>query len=82
MGTRPHMHEVGRPARAIRPEVPGPLLPNRDLLRCLVNSMESTTRSPGPAGPADARGGDVASSCPSSSGSSCCGPAGPWDPGP
>uniref|UniRef100_A0A8C2RNM6 Zinc finger protein 541 n=1 Tax=Capra hircus TaxID=9925 RepID=A0A8C2RNM6_CAPHI len=77
-GDSPHMHEVaGQPAPSgLRS--PGPLLPNRDLLRCLVNSIvHHKIPSPGPAGPADnGEGRNVACSCPSSSGSSCCGPAG------
>ncbi|XP_025125189.2 zinc finger protein 541 isoform X3 [Bubalus bubalis] len=77
-GDSPHMHEVaGQPAPSgLRS--PGPLLPNRDLLRCLVNSIvHHKIPSPGPAGPADSgEGRNVACSCPSSSGSSCCGPAG------
>uniref|UniRef100_A0A8C6CJ88 Zinc finger protein 541 n=1 Tax=Moschus moschiferus TaxID=68415 RepID=A0A8C6CJ88_MOSMO len=76
-GDSPHMHEVaGQPAPSgLRS--PGPLLPNRDLLRCLVNSIiHHKIPSPGPTGPADSgEGRNVACSCPSSSGSSCCSPA-------
>ena len=76
-GDSPHTHEgAGQPAPS-NLRSPGPLLPNRDLLRCLVNSIvHHKIPSPGPAGPADGgEGRSVACSCPSSSGSSCCGPA-------
>ncbi|XP_060995693.1 zinc finger protein 541 [Dama dama] len=76
-GDSPHTHEAaGQPAPSgLRS--PGPLLPNRDLLRCLVNSIvHHKIPSPGPAGPADgSEGRSMACPCPSSSGSSCCGPA-------
>nr|XP_020753687.1 zinc finger protein 541 [Odocoileus virginianus texanus]XP_020753688.1 zinc finger protein 541 [Odocoileus virginianus texanus]XP_020753689.1 zinc finger protein 541 [Odocoileus virginianus texanus]XP_020753690.1 zinc finger protein 541 [Odocoileus virginianus texanus] len=77
-GDFPHTHEgAGQPTPSDL-RSPGPLLPNRDLLRCLVNSIvHHKIPSPGPAGPADGgEGRSMACSCPSPSGSSCCGPAG------
>ncbi|XP_061244802.1 zinc finger protein 541 isoform X3 [Bos javanicus] len=76
-GDSPHMHEVAGQPTPSGLRSPGSLLPNRDFLRCLVNSIvHHKIPSPGPAGLADSgEGRNVACSCPSS-GSSCCGPAG------
>ncbi|XP_007102810.2 zinc finger protein 541 [Physeter macrocephalus] len=86
-GNSPHAHEVaGQPAPAglrslVPPEAPSPssLLPNRDLLRCIVSSIvHQKIPSPGPApgGPSDGgEGKNTACSCLPSSGSSSCGPA-------
>ncbi|XP_039100139.1 zinc finger protein 541 isoform X2 [Hyaena hyaena] len=81
-GDSPHAHEAaGRPApggpRAPAPpeaRSPGPLLPNRDLLRCIVSSIvHRRAPSPGPAaaGPLDG-GEDRSAAGPSSS----CAPVG------
>uniref|UniRef100_A0A8C0AL99 Zinc finger protein 541 n=2 Tax=Bos mutus grunniens TaxID=30521 RepID=A0A8C0AL99_BOSMU len=76
-GDSPHMHEVAGQPTPSGLRSPSSLLPNRDFLRCLVNSIvHHKIPSPGPAGLADSgEGRNVACSCPSS-GSSCCGPAG------
>ncbi|XP_006142189.1 zinc finger protein 541 isoform X1 [Tupaia chinensis] len=64
---------------------PGSLLPNRDLLRCIVSSIvHQKLPSPGPAptGPSDSEGKSMACPCLPSSGASCT-PAGtPVAPGP
>eukprot|EP00069_Balaena_mysticetus_P009893 bmy_06608T0 len=86
-GNSPHAHEVAsQPAPAslwslVPPEAPSPssLLPNRDLLRCIVSSIvHQKVPSPGPApgGPSDSHEGrSTACSCLPSPGSSFCGPA-------
>ncbi|XP_059941120.1 zinc finger protein 541 [Mesoplodon densirostris] len=86
-GNSPHAHEVAsQPAPAslwslVPPEAPSPssLLPNRDLLRCIVSSIVcQKIPSPGPApgGPSDSsKGRNTACSSLRSSGSSFCGPA-------
>ncbi|XP_061029658.1 zinc finger protein 541 [Eubalaena glacialis] len=86
-GNSPHAHEVAsQPAPAslwslVPPEAPSPssLLPNQDLLRCIVSSIvHQKVPSPGPApgGPSDSHEGrSTACSCLPSPGSSFCGPA-------
>nr|XP_030729627.1 zinc finger protein 541 [Globicephala melas] len=83
----PHAHEVAsQPAPAslwslVPPETPSPssLLPNRDLLRCIMNSIvqqKIPPSGPAPGGPSDSgEGSNTACSCLPSSGSSFCGPA-------
>ena len=91
-GDSPHAREAaGRPApggsRAPGPpeaRSPGSLLPNRDLLRCIVSSIvHRKVPSPGPAGPPD--GGEERTAArprAPSSGPSSCTPAGmPGAPG-
>ncbi|XP_049477581.1 zinc finger protein 541 isoform X1 [Panthera uncia] len=84
-GDSPHAREAaGRPApggsRAPGPpeaRSPGSLLPNRDLLRCIVSSIvHRKVPSPGPAGPPDG-GEERTVACPRapSSGPSSCTPA-------
>ncbi|EPY85000.1 hypothetical protein CB1_000412003 [Camelus ferus] len=96
-GDSPHTHEAagGWPAHTpgglrtlVPPEArsPGSLLPSRDLLRCIVNSIvHQKLPSPGPA-PDIGEGRSTACSCPPSSRSSSCAPAGtleaPGAPGP
>ncbi|XP_023505772.2 zinc finger protein 541 [Equus caballus] len=82
-GDSPHAHEAAGPTapgglRSLGPpeaRSPGSLLPNRDLLRCIVSSIvHQKIASPGPAlaGPSDSgEGRSVAYPCPPSSGSSC-----------
>ncbi|XP_037372762.1 zinc finger protein 541 isoform X1 [Talpa occidentalis] len=84
-GDSPHTHEAAGQAATggvralVSPEArsPGSLLPNRDLLRCIVSSIvHQKIPSPGPAlaGPSDSsEGRNVACPCPPSSGS--CTPA-------
>ncbi|XP_019480747.1 PREDICTED: zinc finger protein 541 [Hipposideros armiger] len=83
-GDSPHAREVAGPQGGLRslvpPEArsPGSLLPNRDLLRCIVSSIvHQKIASPGPAlaGPSDSsEGRNAACPCPPSSGSSSCTP--------
>ncbi|XP_062969244.1 zinc finger protein 541 [Cynocephalus volans] len=92
-GDSPHTHETASqpPPSGLRslvpPETrsPGSLLPNRDLLRCIVSSIvHQKIPSPGPAtvGPSDGEGRNTACPCTSSSESSSCTPAGtPAAPG-
>ncbi|KAB1273742.1 Zinc finger protein 541 [Camelus dromedarius] len=93
-GDSPHTHEAaGQPTPGglrtlVPPEArsPGSLLPSRDLLRCIVNSIvHQKLPSPGPA-PDIGEGRSTACSCPPSSRSSSCAPAGtlaaPGAPGP
>lgn len=56
---------------------PGSVLPNRDLLRCIVSSIvHQKIPSPGPAvGPSDSEARSSACACPTSLGSSSCTPA-------
>ncbi|XP_076783417.1 zinc finger protein 541 isoform X2 [Arvicanthis niloticus] len=56
---------------------PGSVLPNRDLLRCIVSSIvHQKIPSPGPAvGPSDTEARSSACACPTSLGSSLCTPA-------
>ncbi|KAM7059555.1 zinc finger protein 541 [Molossus nigricans] len=87
-GDSPHAHEgAGPPApsglRSLMPpeaRSPGSLLPNRDLLRCIVSSIvhqKIPSPCPASAGPADSsEGRNTACPCPPSSGSSCT-PAAP-----
>ncbi|XP_058386982.1 zinc finger protein 541 [Diceros bicornis minor] len=87
-GDSPHAHEAAsQPAPGglhslVPPEArsPGSLLPNRDLLRCIVSSIvHQKIPSPVPAlaGPSDSgEGRNVAYLCPPSSGSSSCTPVG------
>ncbi|XP_072822865.1 zinc finger protein 541 isoform X1 [Vicugna pacos] len=93
-GDSPHTHEAaGQPTPGglrslVPPEArsPSSLLPSRDLLRCIVNSIvHQKLPSPGPA-PDIGEGRSTACSCPPSSRSSSCAPAGtlavPGVPGP
>lgn len=85
-GDSPHAHEVaGQPAPGglrslVPPEArsPGSLLPNRDLLRCIVSSIvhqKLPSPGPAPAGPPDSgEGRNTPCSCPPLSGSSSCAP--------
>ncbi|XP_074172285.1 zinc finger protein 541 [Rhinolophus sinicus] len=82
-GDSPHAPETAGPQAPgglrslVPPEArsPGSLLPNRDLLRCIVSSIvHQKIPSPGPAlaGPSDSsEGRNAACPCPPSSGSSC-----------
>ncbi|XP_006106967.1 zinc finger protein 541 [Myotis lucifugus] len=86
-GDSPHAQEVaGPPApsglRSLMPpeaRSPGSLLPNRDLLRCIVSSIvhqKIPSPCPAPAGPSDSsEGRNTACPCPPSSGSSSGTPA-------
>lgn len=86
-GDSSHAHEVaGPPAPSgLRPLVPpearspGSLLPNRDLLRCIVSSIvhqKIPSPGPAPAGPSDnSEGRNMTCLCPPSSESSSCTPA-------
>nr|KAF6412475.1 zinc finger protein 541 [Rousettus aegyptiacus] len=80
-GEPPHAHEVPGGPRALAPpeaRSPSSLLPNRDLLRCIVSSIvHQKVPSPGPtpAGPSDGEGRSTACPCPPSSGS--CTPMAP-----
>lgn len=73
-GEPPHAHEVPGGPRALAPpeaRSPSSLLPNRDLLRCIVSSIvHQKVPSPGPtpAGPSDGEGRSTACPCPPSSG--------------
>ncbi|KAM8964106.1 zinc finger protein 541 [Lycaon pictus] len=93
-GDSPHAHEgASQPAPAglrslVPPEArsPSSLLPNRDLLRCIVSSIvHQKIPSPGPAaaGPSDgSEGRNTACPCAPSSGPSSCTPGGiPVAPG-
>ncbi|XP_047649227.1 zinc finger protein 541 [Phacochoerus africanus] len=85
-GDSPHMHEVaGQPAPGglrslVPPEArsPGSILPNRDLLRCIVSSIvhqKLPSPGPAPAGPPDSgEGRNTPCSCPPLSGSFSCAP--------
>ncbi|XP_045387256.1 zinc finger protein 541 [Lemur catta] len=92
-GDSPHAHETASqpPPSSLRslvtPEArsPGSLLPNRDLLRCIVSSIvhqKIPSPGPAPAGSSDSEGRNTACPCPTPSGSSSCTPAGtPAPPG-
>ncbi|XP_032244858.1 zinc finger protein 541 [Phoca vitulina] len=93
-GDSPHAHEAaGQPTpagpRSLAPpeaRSPGSLLPNRDLLRCIVSSIvhqKIPSSVPAAAGPSDGgEGRNVACPCAPSSGPSSCTPAGiPAAPG-
>ncbi|XP_053463285.1 zinc finger protein 541 [Nycticebus coucang] len=92
-GDSPHAHETASqpPPSGLRslmpPEArsPGSLLPNRDLLRCIVSSIvhqKIPSPGPAPAGSSDSEGRNPACPCPTPSGSSSCTPAGtPVPPG-
>ncbi|KAM4801277.1 zinc finger protein 541 isoform X1 [Urocitellus parryii] len=81
-GDSPHAHDTASqpPPSGLRslgpPEArsPGSVLPNRDLLRCIVSSIvhqKIPSPGPAPAGPLDGEGRHSACPCPTSSGSSC-----------
>ncbi|XP_052568824.1 zinc finger protein 541 isoform X3 [Peromyscus californicus insignis] len=84
-GDPTHNHDVANqpPPSGLRslgpPEArsPGSVLPNRDLLRCIVSSIvHQKIPSPGPAvGPSDTEARSSACACPTSLGSSSCIPA-------
>ncbi|XP_039708119.1 zinc finger protein 541 [Pteropus medius] len=80
-GEPPHAHEAPSGPRALVPpeaRSPSSLLPNRDLLRCIVSSIvhqKIPSPGPAPAGPSDGEGRSTACPCPPSSGSSSCTPA-------
>lgn len=84
-GDPTHNHDVANqpPPSGLRslgpPEArsPGSVLPNRDLLRCIVSSIvHQKIPSPGPAvGPSDTEARSSACACPTSLGSSSCTPA-------
>ncbi|CAK6437264.1 unnamed protein product [Pipistrellus nathusii] len=92
-GDSPHAPEVaGPPApgglRSLMPpeaRSPGSLLPNRDLLRCIVSSIvhqKIPPPCPAPAGPSDSsEGRSTACACPPSSGPSCTPASTPAAPG-
>ncbi|XP_012617014.2 zinc finger protein 541 [Microcebus murinus] len=92
-GDSPHAHETASqpPPSSLRslvpPEArsPGSLLPNRDLLRCIVSSIvhqKIPSPGPAPAGSSDSEGRNAACPCPTPAGSSSCTPAGtPAPPG-
>uniref|UniRef100_A0A8D2JK78 Zinc finger protein 541 n=1 Tax=Sciurus vulgaris TaxID=55149 RepID=A0A8D2JK78_SCIVU len=81
-GDSPHAHDTASqpPPSGLRslgpPEArsPSSVLPNRDLLRCIVSSIvhqKIPSPGPAPAGPLDGEGRHSACPCPTSSGSSC-----------
>ncbi|XP_069918133.1 zinc finger protein 541 isoform X2 [Oryctolagus cuniculus] len=76
-GDAPHPHELAPSGlRSLGPpeaRSPSALLPNRDLLRCIVSSIVHQKIPSGPAlaGPADSEGRNSACPCPTSSASSC-----------
>ncbi|XP_006868294.1 PREDICTED: zinc finger protein 541 [Chrysochloris asiatica] len=91
-GDSPHGHEAptGGLRALVPPEArsPSSLLPNRDLLRCLVSSIvhqKVPTTSPVPGALSDPEARGAAGPCPASSGSSAssaCIPVGPGVEGP
>ncbi|XP_037676370.1 zinc finger protein 541 isoform X2 [Choloepus didactylus] len=92
-GDSPHTQEAaGQPAPSglrglVPPEArsPGSLLPNRDLLRCIVSSIvhqKIPSPSPAPGGSPDSEGRATACPCPASLGTPSCTPVGtPVAPG-
>ncbi|XP_058136480.1 zinc finger protein 541 [Dasypus novemcinctus] len=85
-GDSPHAHETASQLapsslRGLGPpeaRSPGSLLPNRDLLRCIVSSIvHQKIPSPGPAsvGPPEGEGRATACPCPTSLGAASCTPA-------
>ncbi|KAM6223170.1 zinc finger protein 541 [Rhynchocyon petersi] len=91
-GDSPHSHDTPSSLRTlVTPEArsPGPLLPSRDLLRCLVSSVlqqKMPTAGPAPGAPSDPETMPALCSGPASAGSPACTPAsvaeGPEEPRP